>query len=82
MSLSQSTPHELRNCNTFRSRNVNSVKYGTETMPYLAPKIWSVVPEIIKNSKSLESFKLKIRKLKPECLRRLCKTCFYNVGFI
>ena len=41
----QSIPYELRNCNTFRSRRVNSMKYGTETMSYLAPKIWSVVLE-------------------------------------
>ena len=58
----QSIPYELKNCNTFRGRRANSVKYGTETISYLAPKIWSVVPETIKSNKLLELFKLKIRK--------------------
>ena len=57
----ENIPHELNNCNIFQSRRANSVKYGTKTIPYLTPKVWSIVPETIKNSKSLESFKLKIR---------------------
>ena len=35
------------------------MKYLTETVFYLTPKFWSIVPETIKNSKSLEQFKLK-----------------------
>ena len=57
----QSIAYELRKCKTFRSRRTNSVKYGTKTI-YLTPKIWPIVPETTKNGKSLESFKLKIRK--------------------
>ena len=34
----QNIPDELRNCNTFRSTRANSVKDGTETISYLAPK--------------------------------------------
>ena len=71
----QTIPYELRNCNTFRSRRVIFVKYDTEAMLYLAPIIWSIAPEIIKNSKSLELFKLKIRKWSPKSSCSLCKTC-------
>ena len=33
----------------------------------MAPKIWSKVPEAIKMSSLLQSFKAKINKWKPEC---------------
>ena len=78
----ENIPPELNNCNIFQSRRANSVKYGTKTIPYLTPKVWSIVPETIKNSKSLESFKLKIRNWKPECPCRLCKTYLKHVRFI
>ena len=73
----QSIPYKLRNCNTFRIRRANS-----ETTPYLSLKIGNIVLDRIKNSKSLESLKLKIRKWKPECPCRLCKTYLKHVGFI
>ena len=58
------------------------MKYGTDPIPYLAPKIWSIIPEAIKKSKFLESFKPMIRKRKPECPFRLYKAYLKNVGFI
>ena len=39
-------------------------------------------PGAIKNSMSLESFKLKIRKWNPECPCRLCKTYLKHVDSI
>ena len=53
------------------------MEYGTETTSYLAPKLWSIVPEIIKNSKSLEPFQLKMRMRKCPC--RLCKVGCFNL---
>ena len=52
----QPIPYELRHRNTFQSRRANSVKYSTETIPYIASTISSIFPEIIENSKSLELF--------------------------
>ena len=43
-------PYSLRSSNELYCRNPKTVKYGTETISYLAPKIWSLVPEIIKSS--------------------------------
>ena len=43
-------------------RNSEIVKYGIETISYLAPKIWSLVPEAIKTNELLDAFKSKIRK--------------------
>ena len=49
------------------SRNSRTVKYGTETISYLEPKIWSIVSQTIKESTSIHSFKINIRKWKPDC---------------
>ena len=64
------------------SRNPKTVKYGTETISLLAPKIWAIVPQNIKNFTSLPSFKINIRKWKPDCPCCLCKCFLKHVGFI
>ena len=68
--VDQTVPYDLRKRNVLQSRNSSSVRYGTETISYIAPKIWSLA---IKNCESLKSFKQKIRKWKPDCPCRLCK---------
>ena len=68
--------------NKFITRNVKSVSYGTETLAYLCPKIWSIVPNDIKKF-SLSIFVKKIRRWKPEkCPCRLCKTYIRDLGFV
>ena len=47
------------------SRNPKTVAYETESVSFKAPKIWSIVPQELKNSQSLYSFKKGIRKWKP-----------------
>ena len=74
--------YDLRNHKEFYSRNPRTVRYATKTVSYMAPKIWSKVPKTIKMSSSLESFKTKKRKWKPECDCRLCKTYLHHVGFV
>ena len=59
-----------------------TVKYGTETISYLAPKIWSLVPNAIKSSKSLDVFKFKIRQWEPDCPCRLCTNYLQHVSLI
>ena len=74
--------HSLRNVYELYSRNPRTVKYGTETISYLAPKEWSTVPQPIKESTSIHSFKTKIRKWKLDCPCRLCKRYLQHVGFV
>ena len=67
----------------FQSRKVHTVHNGTETLSFLRPKIWSIIPDDFKLSKNLLEFKTKIRKWKPEkCPCRLCKIYIPGVGFI
>ena len=37
--------YNLRNKNNFKSRRINSVRYGIDSLTYLGPKIWNIVPE-------------------------------------
>ena len=73
-------PYNLRNGNPFQSTNVRTVFNGTETISFRGPRIWGLVPVSIKNVKSLDEFKAKIRNWEPTC--RLCKTFVHNVGFL
>ena len=59
------------------------MRYGTETVSFLAPKIWDILPKEIKDSESRDIFKRKITKWIPlECPCTLCKIYVPQVGFI
>ena len=75
-------PYCLRDKSELYSRNPKTVAYGTDSVSFMAPKIWSIVRQESKNSQSLYSFKKSIRKWKPNCPCRLCKTYLQRVGFI
>ena len=67
----------------FKSRNVHTVAYGTETLNYMGPKLWSLVPNELREVKSLTEFKRKIKLWKPnKCPCRICKTYVAGLGFI
>ena len=53
--------YNLRGNNFLNRRRVNSVRYGTESVSFLAPKIWDILPKDIKNSATLNTFKAKIK---------------------
>ena len=74
--------YNLRSRSELYSRNPKAVKYRTEIISYLAPRIWSLVQNAIKSSKSLDVFKSKIRQWEPDCPCRLCKNYLQHVGFI
>ena len=68
--------------NSFLSRNIRTVNQGTETLAYLGPKIWSLIPEDWKQL-SLSKFSKKIRMWRTnECPCRICKLYIQGVGFI
>ena len=49
--------------NFYNYHNPKSVRFGTETLRALGPKIWNIIPSDIKNSASLAIFKQKNKKL-------------------
>lgn len=75
--------YNLRRNNFLNRRRVNTVRYGTESVSYLVPKIWDILLNDIKNSPTLNAFKSKIKKWVPwECPCRLCRIYVSQVGFI
>ena len=75
--------YNLRSPTEFQARNIHTVRYGTESLSFLAPKIWALVPENIKNASSIELFKQKIKGWNlNNCPCRLCKTFVQPIGFI
>ena len=60
-----------------------TISYGLESIRYLGPKIWKLIPDELKELKSLELFKLKVKSLKfDNCPCKLCKNYIHGVGYI
>ena len=79
----ESHPYSLRENPFFYAPKINSVYNGTESISFLGPKIWEIVPRSIRGIQSLEKFKSEIKKWIPQnCPCRLCKTYISGVGFI
>ena len=49
--------YSLRGNNVLTRLIVNSARYGTETVFFLAPKIWDILAKDIKDSESVDIFK-------------------------
>ena len=54
--------HELRSDNSFQKRKVNSIWHGTESVSCLAPNIWNLVPNEIKQCETLNAFKFRSKR--------------------
>ena len=53
---------------------VRTENYGKNSVRYLGPLIWKIIPPFIKNAENLQDFKRSIKKWKPEqCPCKLCK---------
>ena len=77
-------PYNFRSeSSLFKRENVKTTNYGIQSIRYLGPKIWDLLPNNIKNSSSLVNFKKKIKFWKPtQCPCKLCKKYIARVGFI
>ena len=63
--------------------NVRSVFHGSESISYLGPKIWDIVPLELTELTCVAAFKKGIKEWKPKnCSCRLCKKYVSNLGFI
>ena len=73
----------LRNDSSFRSRRVNSVHHGLQSLSHQGSKIWSELPLDFLESKTIDEFKQKIKTWVPKkhsC--RICCTYIQHLGFI
>ena len=77
------TSYELRQRLSFHTPSVNTVFSGTESIRFLGPKIWELVPNNIKYPQNLGDFKTTIKKWKPiSCPCRVYETYLHRVGFL
>ena len=75
--------YNLRKGDILVMRDVKTKNYGTDSISYLEHKIWKLIPEVIRNSKSLNIFKYKIGSWVPEkCPCHLCKIYIQNLGYL
>ena len=78
----QANGHNLRSQSDFIIPQVNTVLKGENSIRYLGPLIWNLIPSDIKEAESLSAFKIGIRKWKPQnCPCRLCKDYVPGLGF-
>ena len=73
----------MRENSTFEERKVKSAYYGAETMSYIGPEMWELVPSNINDSENLSIFKSNIKSWKPEnCPCRLCRLYIAGIWLI
>ena len=74
---------DLRNNRIPLGKRSMTVFYGTESLSSLAPRIWELIPQSLKDETELSEFKTKIKTwINSQCPSRLCKKYFGHVGFI
>lgn len=62
---------------------VKTVYKGNDSLRYLGPLIWQLVPEKTKKLSSLTNFKTEIKKWVPKnCPCRLCKDFVHGLGYV
>ena len=61
--VSKTSSYNLLRSDAFEECQVHSVYHGTESLSFLGPKIWDLVPGELKQSETLYSFKLKKKKI-------------------
>ena len=77
-------PHyNLRYTSEFSIPSIHSVYHDSESASYLGPKLWELIPTVIRQIDTLSGFKKSIKEWKPtNCLCRICKIYIPNVGFL
>ena len=83
LSTLHNSSFNLRNNRCWKTSNVRTVAYGTETLLFREEKTWNLIPEYIKIASTLNEFKNKIKHWESAgCTCRLCKVNIVNLGFI
>ena len=72
-----------RHSTYFKSRKISSTLHGSESLSYLGPRIWELLPDSLKNASNLTTFKNQIKKWAPEkCPCRICRRYVQGIGFV
>ena len=72
-----------RNNHEFFVPRAKTVSYGSESIKHLGPKIWNTLPNVLKDSCTLNEFKEKVKTWVPvDCPCKLCRVYVPNLGYI
>ena len=81
--VKRNNAYNLGKSSEFVRPKVHSVFHGKESISYLGPQIWDMIPLEMKNLITISAFKREVKNWKLEnCPCRLCKPYIQNVGFI
>ena len=81
--IREESRYNLRYTSHFTIPPIHSVYNGRESVSYMGPQIWELIPHAFKQFNSLSGFKKTIKEWKPSnCPCRLCKTYISQVGFL
>ena len=81
--LKDQCQYNLRYNSLFSRPLVKSIYKDTESLSFLGPKIWDILPDAYKDLHDLNSFKVALKKWRPvNCPCRICKVYIANVGFV
>ena len=76
-------PYELRQKFRFQILWVHSVFSGKESLKFLGPKVWALMPDEIKLLETKGKFRNAIKQWKLiSCPSRLCKRYIDRIGFL
>ena len=81
--VKRNNAYNLRKPSEFVRPKIHSVFQGKESISYLGPQIWDMIPVEMKNLTTISVFKREVKTWKLEkCQCRLCKPYMQNVVFI
>ena len=67
----------------YRLQKTNTTSFGLQSFRSLGPKIWAMIPNELKNIKSLSVFKEKLKDLTfDKCPCNICREYVDGVGYI
>ena len=79
----RSAAYNLRNNNYFLPPRVRKVSYRTETFKYREQRLWVTLPQYIRNTQSINGFKIHIKNSTgADCTCRLCRVFVPQLGFL
>ena len=75
--------YNTRNFNIFETSMPHSNRFGLNSITYRSNQLWNLVPDNMKQSKTLASFKQALKSWKClSCPCTLCKTYVPNLGYL
>ena len=76
--INRTLPYNLRTHNEFSSRVPKTVKYGTETISFLDPKVWALAPGKLKECSCLETFQEMETRLSMPVIQNFTMLVFFK----